>query len=742
MTNEKKLPKPIGQLLTLGLPVLGICVAFSTMVIGVRSLGWLEAGELNIFDRMTQLRPSLEPDSRIIVVKVTEEDIQEQGWPIADAVLNKLISKLAKHKPAAIGLDIYRDMPTEPGHQEFIKTLKENPNIVPVCKVSDQQSKGVAPPPEIEADRSGFADIVVDGGGIVRRGLLFVETGVSLCPTPYGFAFQLARFYLEKQGIEPELTANNELKFGQTLFKRLLPHAGAYRNLDDRGYQILLNYRTPEQIADSLTLGEVLKESLDPAWVKDKIIMIGITDSSIDDTFYTPYSASQTVNQTMPGVVVHAQLTSQIIDAALGERPLFWFLREWQEILWIVGWSLAGGITLVLIRHPLYVVIASSSVLILLLGTSWVIFLQAGWVPIFAPSLSFLGTCAATAVYLAYQVHQERQNVAALVENQNKDIALLKSLLQENTYTEPLTVARSTNLTTENPLDEEDGDDETELGTEALSWDSSFRYRLAGHYKITKVIGSGGFGSTYLAQDTRQENAPQCVIKHLQPAVRDKRFLTVARRLFQTEAEILGKLGKHPQIPELFDSFEEDEEFYLVEQYIPGETLHEELIPDRRMDEARVIKILKDVLTVLDYLQKHGVIHRDIKPSNIISSQTTNQLVLIDFGAVKEIKIQDQIHEGNLTVAIGTKGYAPPEQYAGQPNFSSDIYALGIIGIQAMTGIAPNQLEVDDFSGNLKWQHLVKASKDLINIVDKMSRYHFPERYKSAKAVLADLAKL
>ncbi|MGB7521985.1 MAG: CHASE2 domain-containing serine/threonine-protein kinase [Spirulinaceae cyanobacterium] len=740
MTNEKKLPKPIGQLLTLGLPVLGICVAFSAIVIGVRSLGWLEAGELNIFDRMMQLRPTLKRDSRLIVVKVTEDDIQEQSWPISDAVLNQLVSKLAKHEPAAIGLDIYRDMPNEPGHQEFINTLKENPKVVPVCKVSDQKSKGVAPPPGMEKDRPGFADIVVDGGGIVRRGLLFVETGVSLCPTPYGFSFQLARLYLEKQGIEPELTENNELKFGQTLFKRLSPNAGAYRSLDERGYQILLNYRTSEQIADSLTLGEALKESLDPTWIKDKIVMVGITDSSIDDTFYTPYSASQTVNQTMPGVVVHAQLTSQIIDAALGERPLFWFLSEWQEILWIVGWSLAGGATITLIRHPLYVIIASSSILIVLFGSSWVIFLQAGWVPIVAPSLSFLLSCAATAVYLAYRVHEERQNVAALVETQNEDIALLKSLLQEKTYTEPLTVARSTNLTTENPLEE--GDDETEFSTEALSWDSSFRYRSVGHYQITKVIASGGFGSTYLAQDTRQENAPQCVIKHLQPAVRDKRFLTVARRLFQTEAEILGKLGKHPQIPELFDSFEEDEEFYLVEQYIPGETLHQELIPDQRMDEARVVQILKDILTVLDYLQKHGVIHRDIKPSNIISSQTTNQLVLIDFGAVKEIKIQDQIHEHNLTVAIGTKGYAPPEQYAGQPNFSSDIYALGIIGIQAMTGIAPNQLEVDDFSGNLKWQHLVRVSEGLINIVDKMSRYHFPERYKSAKAVLADLAKL
>ena len=740
MTNDKKFPKPIGQLINWGLPVLGICVGFSAIVIGVQSLGWLEAGELNIFDRMMQSRRNLEQDRRFLIIKVTEDDIQEQGWPISDAVLGKLFNKLVEYEPAAIGLDIYRDRATGAGHQEFISTLKEHKNIIPVCKVSDQNSKGVAPPQGIEEDRPGFADIVVDGGGIVRRGLLFVEPGVSLCTTPYSFAFQLARLYLEQKDIEPELTENNELKFGQTLFKRLSVNAGAYRNIDNAGYQILLNYRTSDDIADTLSLGEALEDFIDPTWVKNKIIMVGVTDSSIDDSFYTPYSASQSVDQTMPGVFVHAQLASQIIDGALGERPLLWFLSEWQEILWILAWSLAGGSTIALIRHPLYVVLASSSILALLIGNSWFIFLQGGWVPIFTPTLSFLGSCAGTAVYLAYRVHEERQNVAALVETQNQDIALLKSLLQKKDYTEPLTITRATSLTTENTLDEDD--EETDMGTEALSWDSSFRYRLAGNYQITKVIGSGGFGSTYLAYDTRKEDASQCVVKHLQPAVRDKRFLTVARRLFQTEVEILGRLGKHPQIPELFDSFEENEEFYLVEQYVPGDTLHEELVPDQRMDESRVIKILRDILNVLDYLQKHGVIHRDIKPSNIISSQATNQLVLIDFGAVKEIKIQDQIHEHNFTVAIGTKGYTPPEQYAGQPNFSSDIYALGIIGIQAMTGIAPSQLEVDDFSGNLKWQHLVKAPEGLIKIVDKMSRYHFPERYKSAKAVLADLGKL
>ena len=140
MTNDKKFPKPIGQLINWGLPVLGICVAVSTIVIGIQYQGWLEAGELNIFDRMMRSRRNLEGDNRFLVIKVTEDDIQEQGWPVSDEVLGQLLTKLVKHKPAAIGLDIYRDQAKEPGHQEFINTLKEHKNIVPVCKVSDQES--------------------------------------------------------------------------------------------------------------------------------------------------------------------------------------------------------------------------------------------------------------------------------------------------------------------------------------------------------------------------------------------------------------------------------------------------------------------------------------------------------------------------------------------------------------------------------------------------------------------------
>ncbi|NES87465.1 MAG: serine/threonine protein kinase, partial [Moorea sp. SIO2B7] len=265
-----------------------------------------------------------------------------------------------------------------------------------------------------------------------------------------------------------------------------------------------------------------------------------------------------------------------------------------------------------------------------------------------------------------------------------------------------------------------------------------FMPRLAGRYKITSVLASGGFAYTYLAEDTQRPSAPICLVKQLQPARQDSTFLEVARRMFHNEAKILEKLGNYPQIPQLLAHFEENEQFYLVEEFIPGNLLSEELKIDERLEEGKVMTILKEILSILVYLHAHGVIHRDIKPNNIIRSSKDGRLVLIDFGAVKEIQPQQQ----DLTIAIGTRGYTPPEQLAGQPDFSSDIYAVGMIVIQALTGIPPAKLSVDKTSGNINWREFTSVGEELAVIIDKMVRYHFGDRYQSATSVLKDLENL
>ena len=220
--------------------------------------------------------------------------------------------------------------------------------------------------------------------------------------------------------------------------------------------------------------------------------------------------------------------------------------------------------------------------------------------------------------------------------------------------------------------------------------------------------------------------------------------MELARRLFPREAEALEKLGKHEQIPQLLAYFEEREQFYLVQEFIDGHSLEDELLPNKPLSETEVIDILQQLLSVLEFVHSHSVIHRDIKPNNIIRRHSDNKLVLIDFGAVKEISTQLLSTEGStrFTVAIGTQGYAPHEQCAGRPRPNSDIYALGVTAIRALTGLPPNQLLQDVRTGDILWTHKAQVSPELAEIVSKMVRYDLNQRYQSASEVREDLLGL
>jgi len=263
-------------------------------------------------------------------------------------------------------------------------------------------------------------------------------------------------------------------------------------------------------------------------------------------------------------------------------------------------------------------------------------------------------------------------------------------------------------------------------------------------YEVTQVLGAGGFGRTYLARDTRRPGNPTCVVKQLKPLRSDPNFLETARRLFNSEAETLEQLGHHDQIPRLLAYFEEDQEFYLVQEFIEGHTLTQELQPGQQWEEGRVMTLLDEVLSILDFVHSHGVIHRDIKPDNLIRRKSDNKLVLVDFGAVKQIRTQFAATQGRAsnTVAIGTPGYMASEQALGQPRPTSDIYALGIIAIQAITGLMPVNFQEDLSTGEILWQHLVPVSRGLATLLSKMVRYHFKDRYQSAAEALEALRLL
>ena len=267
---------------------------------------------------------------------------------------------------------------------------------------------------------------------------------------------------------------------------------------------------------------------------------------------------------------------------------------------------------------------------------------------------------------------------------------------------------------------------------------------LDGRYKILQVLGAGGFGETYLAHDIRRPGKPLCVVKRLKTISTDTNFLLTARRLFKSEAETQEKLGHHLQIPRLLAYFEENKEFYLVQDYIKGQTLHQELKTGELWQEDKVIQLLQEILPILKFVHNQGVIHRDIKPDNIIRGEQNKKLYLLDFGAVKQINVDavNASHTANYTVAIGTPGYMASEQARGQPRPSSDIYSLGIIAVQALTGIKASDFQYDKDTGEIIWEHQATASLELKAIISRMVADHFRDRYFSTSAVLEDLAQL
>jgi WD40 repeat protein/serine/threonine protein kinase len=268
---------------------------------------------------------------------------------------------------------------------------------------------------------------------------------------------------------------------------------------------------------------------------------------------------------------------------------------------------------------------------------------------------------------------------------------------------------------------------------------------LDGRYQIIEVIETGEFGQTYLAKDTRRPGEPQCFVKHLRPGTSEPKLINTTRRLFQKEAEVLEKLGQHDQIPQLFAYFEENEEFFLVESFVAGHSLSTEIVPGKPLVEEKIIPLLKELLEILVFVHGQGVIHRDIKPANLIRRYSDNKLVLIDFGSVKEIHIAQR--QAPVTVRIGTLEYMPIEQFQYNPQLNSDIYALGMIGVQAMTGLPAYDLpKLRDLKnsnkGEIIWRHLAVCSQGLADVLDNMVRYDFRERYQSAAEALADLRKI
>ena len=405
-------------------PVLITSLLVTGSLLAIRQMELLQPLELMEFDRATQLKPEMKPDPRILVVGITEADIRTQKeWPLSDQTLAKLIAKLQVYQPRVIGLDLYREMPTPPGHAELVQELKA-PNVVVITKLGDSVNDSVKPPPSAAKQQISFNDFVLDPDGVIRRNFMFATVEGE---PYYSLGLRISLKYLQEDNF-PLVALPHHLKLGEKVFPSLNPDSGGYQNIDNGGYQILLKYRARSQnVAPQVTLTQILNGEVDPDLIKDKIIMIGTTAPSQKDLFFTPYTATDRDKAIMPGVLIHAQMVSQILSTLVDNQSLVWFLPQWVEWVWIWGLSLIGGIIVWRFRQPLSLAIAIFVALGILLIFFFVTFLEAGWIPLIVPALGLLVTGSSVAAYKLF--HDTYYDVLTGLPNRN---LLIKEINKKN----------------------------------------------------------------------------------------------------------------------------------------------------------------------------------------------------------------------------------------------------------------------------------------------------------------------
>lgn len=388
-------------------PLVGSLLV-TAVVLGVRQVGLLQPWELKVYDQMLHVRSLIQPeppDNRILVVEITDQDIEAQrerkeamgDKSLSDESLVKLLKILNKYQPRAIGLDLQRDAKGVPA--EVVQVLNQTTNLIGACKLPSREldPTGIAPPQGIPGDRLGFADAPKDPDGVIRRHLLqaLPEPG-SLCTPANSLSLQLALRYLQAEGIQPKVTPENDLQLGSTILKSLTVPHGAYRTGSDLevGKQILLNYRSLTVRPVSLT--DVLKDQ-QPLAIKDRIVLIGVTHSKTPDKHLTPFSPEE-----VPGVFFLSQQVSQILSAVLDGRSLIWVWSEWVEGIWIGGWALVGGVLMGRSRSLLFRGVGWIAASLTLWVTCVGIATQGGWVPAVPPWIALTLTSGVVMIVQLY----------------------------------------------------------------------------------------------------------------------------------------------------------------------------------------------------------------------------------------------------------------------------------------------------------------------------------------------------
>jgi serine/threonine protein kinase/CHASE2 domain-containing sensor protein len=692
-------------------------------------------------------RGSVAPPREIVVLGVDDQDpaadakaLAQLTIPIRRAVYAEVIDRLMQAGAKAVAVDFLLDQSSsfgdpDPNALDCIETEQEariSPDDQQLVKVLQKYPRRVV----LAADFF-LSEGLSDGSGNPARLLGGPQNTLTLpyCPFRKHSMPGFIKFPLEPVSLLPEAVQPNDKKGGRVhrlgsesnrAFKQesipgteaaketLISFAEAALQAAKTPYAMPqgdhIFFYGPARTFENIPFWKVLSpdnfaQLQKGGAFKDKIVLIGITKAG-EDVLRTPFGD-------MPGVEIHANAIGTLLQAkalrvALPDPKLAGI-----AVFLVV---LTAGITQAVARHSAQRLAWSGVAATSWVGLSYLCFTQGLLILPIAIPVGAIGLTGFS--YLGVGIVADRRRAKDIrrdLKRQNPEN--IKGLIRDEKVRHTLLQERELEL---------------------------LNRKLQDRYKIVGTLGSGGFGEAFIAEDTQQPSNPKCVVKQLCPISNNPNRLNLAITLFEREAKILERLGRHDQIPQLLAYFEENDELYLVQEFIAGEPLSAEITLGRHLAEVRVIEILRQLLQILTYVHDQDVVHRDIKPSNVIKRQADNKLVLIDFGAVTELK--NRLAEGesltNQTVGIGTHGYMPPEQSAGTPKVSSDIYALGVLGIQALTGLPPRELKSDPVTNELLWQSKVQVSSGLATVLTKMVRYDHRQRYQSAPEALAALSQL
>ncbi|ACK72981.1 serine/threonine protein kinase with Chase2 sensor [Gloeothece citriformis PCC 7424] len=777
--------------------VIVVSLLVSGVIAGLRQVGLFETTELWNYDQLVKLRSQSNPDPRILVVAVDDNTLKKlNSDKVSDQALTQVLQTLQNYQPRVIAVDIIRDVPIGEGRQELINYLDrlyeplagQIKPIIMTCQLpSSEQPDGIDPPKVLDIDSAvGFANIEVDPDQVIRRvpissvpvgnapgssqekNVLIQETNQSGCLVPFSLGFLASLKYLQQENITLTQTQDELFKLGDVIFTPPTQTAGGYQNLDPSLSQIILDYRLSNPFS-TLSFAEVLEGNIDPQQIRDKIILIGYTTK--DDVHLTPYGM-------VPGVFIHAQVINQILGNVLDNRAQFWYFPDPVEWMWLLVWGVGGGIIAWKCRPHWQFYLLAGGALVILIGTTFILFTQQGWIPLIPSLLTLIAS--AIVVRSVPQLKPTPEPDQLSPQPVNSPSSKLKATVVEPvpssklqaTVVEPLPSTRPPQSITQNktltwtdanasptqppsseaqlpltqPSSNQPPSSEAQLpltqpsSNQSPSSPSGERREFVrtnpyigqtlgegGRYRIEEHLGGGGMGQVYLACDTRLRDR-RVAIKVMTTYSSANNDNLIER--FQREAGYMATFT-NMNIVKIndFGLTEEDSPFhgapFYVMEYLEGTSLSQRLALEGRLSVKETIPIIRQICAGLKEAHQRGIAHRDLKPDNIylIPHAALGEIVkILDFGIAKIIRDESQPQTSHTLTAmgafIGTYRYASPEQCLGDTRIDhrTDIYSLGVLMYEMLSGTNPYNIKSDqNTQGYWISSHISKQPQPLRN---------------------------